>query len=111
MTSGRNSSYLRDTPGVFNSRNSEADIEAENKAEHRKQSTSKLDRRAREKGRAEMQKKRIVKEEQNLVVILYNEHVIGSLFGTALQISVLGLYVTFVIAIGRLIRVLFDRIS
>ena len=46
-----------------------------------------------------------------MVVILYNEHVIGSFFGTALQLSVLGLYVTFVIAIGRLIRALCDRIS
>lgn len=60
---GRNSSYLRDTPGVFNSRNTEADIEAENKAEHRRQSTSKIERRAREKDRLEMQRKRIVKEE------------------------------------------------
>lgn len=46
-----------------------------------------------------------------MVVIIYNEHVIGSFFGTALQLSVLGLYVTFVIAIGRLIRALCDRIS
>lgn len=45
------------------------------------------------------------------MLVLYNDHVIGSFFGSAMQLSVLGLYVTFVIAIGRLIRVLFDRIS
>ena len=28
--------YMRDTPGVFNSRNTQEDIEAENKAERRK---------------------------------------------------------------------------
>jgi hypothetical protein len=58
-----------------------------------------------------MSKKTISKEEQNLVIIVHNEHVIGSLFGQAMQFSVLCIYVSFVIAIGRLIRLLFDRIS
>jgi hypothetical protein len=58
-----------------------------------------------------MQKKRIKKTDQNLVILVYNEHVIGSLFGAAINISVLGLYATLVITFGRLIRVVFDRIS
>merc|ERR1712046_284148 len=87
------------------------DIEDENKAEKGKQSTGKVDKKEREKYRKEMSKKTISKEEQNLVIIVHNEHVIGSLFGQAMQFSVLGIYVSFVIAIGRLIRLLFDRIS
>ncbi len=46
-----------------------------------------------------------------MVLIVYNEQVIGSLFGTALQLSVVGLYATIVIAIGRFLRLVFDRIS
>ena len=80
-------------------------------AEKGKQSTSKIDKKERERYRHEMSKKTISKEEQNLVIIVHNEHVIGSLFGQAMQFSVLGIYVSFVIAIGRLIRFLFDRIS
>ncbi|TNV87609.1 hypothetical protein FGO68_gene11570 [Halteria grandinella] len=50
-------------------------------------------------------------DDHNLVLIVYNEQVIGSLFGTALQLSVVGLYATIVIAIGRFLRLAFDRIS
>ena len=46
-----------------------------------------------------------------MVLVLYNEEVIGSLFGSALQLSVIGLYATIVIAIGRFLRLIFDRIS
>ena len=46
-----------------------------------------------------------------MVLIVYNEQVIGSLFGTALQLSVVGLYAPIVIAIGRFLRLVFDRIS
>lgn len=102
--------YLRDTPGVFNSRNSQEDIEAENRAEKRKQSTSKIDKKLREKDKAAMSKKKVL-EEQNLVMLVYNEEVIGSFFGNALQMSVVGLYATIVIAIGRFIRIMFERIS
>lgn len=70
---GKNASaYFRDTPGIFNSRNSQEEIEAENRAERRKQSTSKLDKKLREKDRAEMQKKKVY-EDQSLVILLYNE--------------------------------------
>ena len=47
----------------------------------------------------------------DMILIIYNEEVIGSLFGNALQLSVVGLYATIVIAIGRFIRLIFDRIS
>lgn len=36
---------------------------------------------------------------------------IGSIFGAALNISVLGLYATLVITFGRLIRSVFDKLS
>jgi len=108
---GKNhTAYLRDTPGVFNSRNTQEDVEMENGAEKRKQSTSKVDKKLREKDKAEMSKKK-VQEEQNLVILVYNEEVIGSFFGSALQLSVVGLYATIVIAIGRFIRIIFDRLS
>lgn len=108
---GKNmSAYFRDTPGVFNSRNTQEEIEAENRAERRKQSTSKVDKKLREKEKAEMQKKKVY-DDQSLVILLYNEQVIGSFFGNALQLSVIGLYATIVITIGRFIRIIFDRIS
>lgn len=108
---GKNrTAYLRDTPGVFNSRNTQEDIEAENKAEKRKQSTSKVEKKLRERDKFEMSKKK-VKEEQNLVMLIYSEEVVGSFFGNALQLSVVGLYATIVIAIGRFLRIVFDRLS
>ena len=55
--------------------------------------------------------KKKVKEEQALVMLIYNEEVIGAFFGNALQMSVVGLYVTIVIAIGRFLRIVFDKIS
>jgi len=55
----------------------------ENKAEKRKQSTSKIEKKQREMDKAEMARKK-VQEEQNLVVLIYNEEVIGSFFGNAL---------------------------
>ena len=45
------------------------------------------------------------------MIIAYNEEVIGSLFGSAFQLSVVGLYATIVVAIGRFLRLIFDRIS
>jgi len=74
---------MRDTPGVFNSRNSQDDIEMENKAEKQKHSTSKIDKKLRQKDTAELGKKKVL-EEQNLVMLIYNEEVIGSFFGNAL---------------------------
>ena len=57
---GKNhSAYLRDTPGAFNSRNTQEDIENENRAEKRKQSTSKVEKKLREKDKAEMSKKKV----------------------------------------------------
>lgn len=48
---------------------------------------------------------------RSLVMVAMNDEVIGSLFGNALNLSVVGLYATIVIAIGRFIRLIFDRIS
>ena len=78
--------------------------------EKRKSGTSKIDKKLREKDVLEMRKKK-VQEEQNLVILIFKEEVIGSFFGNALQLSVVGLYATIVIAIGRFIRIVFDRIS
>lgn len=47
----------------------------------------------------------------SMVLVVSNDEVIGSLFGSALQLSVVGLYATIVIAIGRFLRLAFDRIS
>ena len=44
-------------------------------------------------------------------MLILNEEVIGAFFGNALQMSVVGLYATIVIAIGRFIRIVFDKIS
>jgi hypothetical protein len=50
-------------------------------------------------------------EDNNLVMVLSNQEVIGSFMGAALSLSVIGLYATLVVAIGRFIRIIFDRIS
>lgn len=43
---------------------------------------------------------------------MLNDFVFGSLFGASISnISVIGLYATFVFAIGKFIRLIFDRIS
>ena len=51
------------------------------------------------------------REENNMVVIVYNEEVISSAFGSSTNLSVIGLYATIVIAISQFIRIVFDRIS
>ena len=46
-------------------------------------------------------------------MILINDLVFGSLFGKkeGENLSILGLYATFVFAIGKFIRILFDKVS
>jgi len=102
--------YLRDSPGVFNSLNTEQDIKNENIAEKRKISTSKVNKSQREQDKKLMSRKK-VKEDQSLVILLYNEKVIGTFLGSFVQLSVIGLYATIVIAVGRFIRIIFDRIG
>jgi hypothetical protein len=46
-----------------------------------------------------------------MVLVVYNEEVIGTLFGNAFSFSVVGLYATIVVAIGRFLRLIFDRMS
>ena len=47
----------------------------------------------------------------DLVFILYNEPVIGSVFASVVSMSVIGIYVTIVYAVGRFLRIIFDRYS
>jgi len=79
-------------------------------AEKRKQSTSKVNKQQRERDKKEMSRKK-VSDDQSLVILLYNEKVIGTFLGNFVQLSVIGLYATIVIAVGRFIRIIFDRIS
>lgn len=48
---------------------------------------------------------------ESVEVLVFNEEVIGTLFGSSFQFSVVGLYATIVVAIGRFLRIIFDRIS
>jgi hypothetical protein len=50
-------------------------------------------------------------EDYNLVMVLYNDEVIGSFLGSSLNLSVVGIYATIVIAVGSFLRLIFDRIS
>jgi hypothetical protein len=45
------------------------------------------------------------------VIVLYNELVMNSVFAQILSMSVIGIYVTVVYAIGRFLRLVFDRYS
>lgn len=50
--------------------------------------------------------------ENSVTFVLINDFVFGSLFGASISnISVIGLYATFVFAIGKFIRIFFDKIS
>jgi hypothetical protein len=44
-------------------------------------------------------------------VVVYNDLVINSVFAGAVSMSVIGIYVTIVYAVGRFIRLMFDRYS
>lgn len=47
----------------------------------------------------------------DLIFVLYNEPVIGSVFSGVISMSVIGIYVTIVYAVGRFLRIIFDRYS
>ena len=47
----------------------------------------------------------------DLVLILYNESVMGSALISVMGMSVIGIYVTIVYAVGRFLRIIFDRYS
>ena len=53
----------------------------------------------------------MLKMEHKLDLLVYNEHAIGSAFAQIMSFSVFGLYATIVLAIGRFIRMIFDRIA
>lgn len=52
-----------------------------------------------------------VGNDEDLVLLLYNEAVMGSLMTSFASMSVIGVYVAVVLAVGRFLRVLFDRYS
>ena len=47
----------------------------------------------------------------DLVLIVYNETVISSVLSAVISLSVIGVYVTIVYAVGRFLRIIFDRYS
>ena len=57
----------------------------------------------------------VIKEDlgndKDLVLILYNEKVMGSILTSLGSMSVIGFYVTIVYAVGRFLRIIFDRYS
>jgi len=49
--------------------------------------------------------------EKDLAIVVYNDKVISSMFASAMSLSVVGVYVTIVFAVGRFLRIMFDRYS
>lgn len=47
----------------------------------------------------------------DLILIVYNESVISSVLSAVISLSVIGVYVTIVYAVGRFLRIIFDRYS
>lgn len=48
---------------------------------------------------------------QDLVIVVFNENVLSSFFAGAMSMSVIGIYVTIVYAVGNFLRIIFDRYS
>jgi len=48
---------------------------------------------------------------QDLVMVVFNETVLSSFFAGAMSMSVIGIYVTIVYAVGNFLRIIFDRYS
>ena len=47
----------------------------------------------------------------DLVILLYNESVMSNVLSSGMSMSVIGIYVTIVYAVGRFLRLMFDRYS
>lgn len=47
----------------------------------------------------------------DLVLLIYNDQVMGNVLSSVMNMSVIGIYVTIVYAVGRFLRILFDRYS
>lgn len=47
----------------------------------------------------------------DLVVVIYNDMVMSAAFSAIMTMSVIGVYVTLVYAVGRFLRIIFDRYS
>jgi hypothetical protein len=48
---------------------------------------------------------------QDLVIVVFNQNVFSSFFAGAMSMSVIGIYVTIVYAVGNFLRIIFDRYS
>lgn len=49
--------------------------------------------------------------QKDLVIVVYNDTVISNFLAGAMTMSVIGVYVTIVYAVGRFLRIIFDRYS
>ena len=49
--------------------------------------------------------------QKDLVIVVYNDTVISNFLSGAMSMSVIGVYVTIVYAVGRFLRIIFDRYS
>ena len=49
--------------------------------------------------------------QKDLVIVLYNDSVLSNFLSSAVTVSVVGVYVTVVYAVGRFLRLIFDRYS
>ena len=47
----------------------------------------------------------------DLVLLIYNESVMSNVLSSVMNMSVIGIYVTIVYAVGRFLRVIFDKYS
>jgi hypothetical protein len=47
----------------------------------------------------------------DLVIVAFNDSVLSSFFSNAMSMSVIGIYVTIVYAVGNFLRIIFDRYS
>jgi len=47
----------------------------------------------------------------DLVLLIYNESVMSNVLSSVMNMSVIGIYVTIVYAVGRFLRIIFDRYS
>ena len=49
--------------------------------------------------------------QKDMVIVLYNDSVLSNFLSSAMSLSVIGVYVTIVYAVGRFLRLIFDRYS
>lgn len=52
-----------------------------------------------------------VSQDGDLVIVVYNDKVMSAMFGSALSMSVIGIYITVVYTVGVFLRSIFERYS